>query len=116
MEKLYYSITEVSELLGEEPSTLRYWEGQFKELQPKVGSRGVRKYTPKDIELLKAIQLLLRTQGLKIEAAKQKLSEKGDYLTKKANAITRLEHALKELKEIRKELNGNETTMTDIMI
>jgi len=34
VKKIYYTIGEVSELLGEKQSTLRYWEKEFKLLTP----------------------------------------------------------------------------------
>ena len=37
--KLYYSISEVSDLLGVKAHVLRYWETQFKVLRPKKARR-----------------------------------------------------------------------------
>ena len=34
--KKYYSIKEVSQMLGIPDSTLRYWEKEFKEISPKM--------------------------------------------------------------------------------
>ena len=33
-------------------SALRFWEKEFSELKPKKNSRGIRKYTPKNIEII----------------------------------------------------------------
>ncbi len=73
IKKLYYSITEVSKLLGEEPYVLRYWETEFPQLRPKKNRAGNRIYTEKDITLLRAIQYLLRTERYTIEGAKERL-------------------------------------------
>jgi len=35
--RLYYSISEVSDMVGVKPHVLRYWETQFKMLRPKKG-------------------------------------------------------------------------------
>ena len=35
--KLFYSINEVAQMFSLNESTLRYWEKEFKELQPKKG-------------------------------------------------------------------------------
>jgi len=35
IEKMYYSIGEVSELVGVKPHVLRYWETQFPALKPR---------------------------------------------------------------------------------
>ena len=116
MEKIYYSITEVAELVNEEPSTLRFWEKKFEQLQPKVASRGVRKYIKKDIELIEAIQFLLRKQGLKIEAAQNKLNANRDDVQKKQKAIETLTRVRKELVAIRREINYTEVTNSDIIV
>ena len=42
MEKLYYSISEVSEILGVTQSNLRFWEKEFKQLKPKRNAKGTR--------------------------------------------------------------------------
>ncbi|MEO0292640.1 MAG: MerR family transcriptional regulator [candidate division WOR-3 bacterium] len=76
MKKLFYTIKEVSNLLGESESTLRFWEGEFKELKPRRGSGGKRLYSEKDIELLKKIKYLLREKKLSLDGAKKHLSGK----------------------------------------
>ncbi len=116
MEKIYYSITEVAERIQEEPSTLRFWEKKFPQLQPKVAARGVRKYTIKDIELIETIQYLLRKQGLKIEAAQKRLNSNKDGEQKKQKVVETLTRVRKELMAIRKEINANEVTNNDIIL
>ncbi len=70
MAKLYYSISEVSELLNEEQHILRYWEKEFKVLKPKKNTAGNRKYSLKDLEILKKIKQLVREQELNLNSAK----------------------------------------------
>lgn len=70
MQKLYYSISEISNLLGEEAHILRYWEKEFKTLKPKKNSAGNRKYNQKDLELLKRIKQLIREDKITLTAAK----------------------------------------------
>jgi DNA-binding transcriptional MerR regulator len=73
-DKLYFKIGEVSELLGVEPSTLRYWESEFPVLSPKKSGTGHRLYRRKDVELLLHIKLLLRDKRFTIEGARQTLT------------------------------------------
>ena len=40
IEKLYYSISEVSDLTGLKQYVLRYWETEFSELKPKKNKAG----------------------------------------------------------------------------
>ncbi len=71
MTKLYYSISEVSKMIGEEQYILRYWEKEFKSLKPKKNSAGNRKYSLKDIETLKHIKELLRDSEMNLITARE---------------------------------------------
>ncbi|MCA1763056.1 MAG: MerR family transcriptional regulator, partial [Flavobacteriales bacterium] len=42
IEKLYYSIGEVSELFGVNNSLIRFWEKEFDIIQPKKNKKGNR--------------------------------------------------------------------------
>jgi DNA-binding transcriptional MerR regulator len=80
LQKLYYSIREVSKLVDEEQHILRYWEKEFELLKPKKNRGGNRTYTDKDILLIKRIKKLLRNQKLSLKGAKEIISkdEKGE--------------------------------------
>ncbi len=69
MQKLYYSISEVSEIVGEPPYVLRYWEKEFPPLCPKKNRAGNRIYCEKDLEIIKTIKSLLREQKLSMRGA-----------------------------------------------
>ncbi len=71
--KLYYSISEVSDLVGVKPHVLRYWETQFRMLRPRKGRGGARMYRKRDVEILFDIKQLLYDQRFTIEGAKRKL-------------------------------------------
>jgi len=71
--KLYYSISEVSELVGVKAHVLRYWETQFKMIRPRKGRGGARMYRKRDVETLFDIKQLLYDQRFTIEGAKRKL-------------------------------------------
>lgn len=76
MKKLYYKIGEVSEILGESKSTLRFWESEFDEISPRREAGKRRLYTNSDIEILKKIKYLLHTEGYSIKGAKRAMREK----------------------------------------
>ncbi len=80
MKKMFYVIKEVSDLLDESESTLRFWEGEFKELRPRRSSGGKRLYSEDDIKLLKKIKYLLREKKLSIEGANEQLRGKTEEL------------------------------------
>ena len=58
-DKRYYSIGEVASKFNVNPSLIRFWEQEFKILNPKKNSRGNRKFTHKDIEAINKIYFLL---------------------------------------------------------
>lgn len=71
IKKLYYSISEVSKMLGLEQYVLRYWETEFEQLRPQKNRAGNRIYTEKDIEIVKMIKRLTREDRYTIEGARQ---------------------------------------------
>ena len=73
VEKRFYTITEVAAEVGENASTLRYWEKEFRQLTPRTNARGKRFYSRKDIELIARIHALVRQQGFTIEGARKVL-------------------------------------------
>ena len=74
IEKRFFSITEVAQEVGENASVLRYWEKEFRQLNPRTNARGKRFYTRKDIELIAEIRSLVRGQGFTIDGARKALS------------------------------------------
>ncbi|MBS1652366.1 MAG: MerR family transcriptional regulator [Bacteroidetes bacterium] len=91
-EKLYYSISEVSQLLSVNSSTLRFWEKEFSALKPNKTKKGNRIYTKNDIEYLEQIVDLIKTKGYTIQGAKEQLKK-----TTKNNKKIVIEH-LTEIK------------------
>lgn len=75
MQKLYYSISEVSQMIDEEQHILRYWEKEFDQLNPKKNRAGNRIYSEKDINILKLIKKLLREEKLSLRGAKENLNK-----------------------------------------
>ena len=73
-EKLYRSISEVSELLDVKPHVLRYWETQFTTLRPRKNRAGNRMYRPEEIKLLYTIKDLLYGRRFTIAGARRSLA------------------------------------------
>ncbi len=76
IKKLYYSISEVSEMTGLKPYVLRYWETEFKQLAPPKNRAGNRTYRQKDIDLILTLKQLLHVEKFTIEGARKRLAEK----------------------------------------
>jgi DNA-binding transcriptional MerR regulator len=92
--KLYYTITEVSAMLGVRPSMLRFWEKEFTTIRLYKNKSGKRFYTQENIELIQLIYHLTKEKGYTLEGAKEYIKLKGQRPPKKLQAIQQL----KELK------------------
>lgn len=77
IQKLYYSITEVSKIIGEEQHVLRYWEREFSQLRPQKNRAGNRVYTQRDLAVLRVIRRLLRSERYTVAGAKEYLRQHG---------------------------------------
>lgn len=68
--KLYYPIGEVASWFNVNTSLIRYWEKEFKQLQPRKTRKGDRLFRSQDIAFLKQIFFLLREKRYSIDGAK----------------------------------------------
>ncbi|MGM0528884.1 MAG: MerR family transcriptional regulator [Bacteroidota bacterium] len=101
--KLFYSIGEVAEMLGEQTSAVRYWEKEFDIIKPQKNKKGNRMFTYEDIENLKMIHYLLKEKGMTIAGVKKKMSENPDDVRKNHEVI----ESLKKIKGLLIELRDN---------
>ncbi|MBN2191115.1 MAG: MerR family transcriptional regulator [Candidatus Aureabacteria bacterium] len=105
-DKLYYSISEVSELTGLEPFVLRYWEKEFSKLRPSKSPRGQRIYQKKDIEVVRLIKKLLYDEKFTIEGAKNRLNREKEELKKVSFDKGFVDQIKKELADLKKILKS----------
>lgn len=105
MEKLYYSIGEVAQMLGESTSCIRFWSNSFpNRIKPQRNAKGNRKFTPKDVEVLRQAQHLLKTKGMTIEGAARMLDGEDKINMDRVKALDTLKDIRRELVEIRNSL------------
>ena len=98
MDKLYYSIGETAEMLGENVSAVRFWSNSFERfVKPRRNAKGNRLFTPDDIETLKQIKFLVKTCGMTLDGATRRLTEDRKSVEGRVKV-------LESLREIRKEL------------
>ena len=71
IKKLYYSISEVSEITGLKQYVLRYWETEFAQLKPNKNRAGNRNYRSNDIDIILNIKSLLYDRKFTIKGARQ---------------------------------------------
>lgn len=72
-----YKIGQAAEMLGIKPFVLRFWEGEFPQLEPVRTPSGQRMYTEEQLDLVREIKHLLYEEGLTIEGARKRLEERG---------------------------------------
>ena len=105
MDKLYYTIGEVSELLGETTSLVRFWSNSFpKYIKPKRNAKGNRLYTEEDLDCLKQIHLLVKEQGLTLEGAAKKLSADRKKVEGRVKVLDSLKEIRAQFVEVKKSL------------
>lgn len=81
-ENAYKTIGEVTKELGLidkktghlQTHTLRYWETQFKQINPSIRAGKRRYYSKKDFQIIKLIKFLLKERGLTIDGVKKILN------------------------------------------
>ena len=102
MEKLYYSISEVAEILDESVSLVRFWSNSFpKYIKPHRNAKGNRQYTAEDIEVLKQIHFLVKEKGLTLEGAEKQLASDRAKVDKSVKALESLKEIRAQLVEIK---------------
>jgi DNA-binding transcriptional MerR regulator len=71
----FFSIGDVCALTDLKPHVLRYWESQFRFLNPAKNRSGNRVYQRREIELIMLVKHLLYTEKYTIDGARQKVDE-----------------------------------------
>ena len=105
MEKYLYTIGEVAEILGENPSLVRFWSNEFpKFIKPQRNAKGNRLFTKEDVETFKYIHLLVKVEGLTLEGAAKRLKGDRKDVISKSRVLDSLKEIRSQLMEIRQDL------------
>jgi len=112
----FFSIGEVCTLTDLKPHVLRYWESQFRFLNPAKNRSGNRVYQRREIELIMLVKHLLYTEKYTIDGARQKVDEhrKGGELrvaTRAALDVQALESLEQDLRALVASLERGEPTV-----
>lgn len=116
VEKIYYSMGDVTEMLDVEPTAIRYWCSQFSCLRPKRNAKGNRMFTKQDVERLKRIHHLLKEKKMTIEGA-QKAMRKNATIAEGEDADMALLEQLQTLRAMLLEMReglGEEEVVEEI--
>lgn len=105
MDKLYYSIGEVADLLGEPVSLVRYWSNYFSRfVKPSRTGKGNRQFTAADIEALKQVHYLVKEKGLTLDGALRSMNADKAKVAAPVKVLDSLKAIREQLVEIRKML------------
>jgi DNA-binding transcriptional MerR regulator len=93
------------------PHVLRYWESQFRFLNPAKNRSGNRVYKSREVELIMLVKHLLYTEKYTIEGARQRIEQyrkSGDLKAQASKAASRttLSELREELDQILRLLDG----------
>ena len=105
IEKLYYSIGEVSEMFNVAPSLIRFWESEFEIIQPKKNRKGNRQFTKEDIDNVRTIYHLVKEKGFTLQGAKEMLRNDTQSVRDKMEMIDSLKRVRRFLTEVRDKLS-----------
>lgn len=113
IKKLYYSISEVCKLTDLKSYVLRYWETEFRELNPPKNRAGNRTYRKKDIDTINKIKELLYEKKFTIEGARNQLaitpnkaSSSDDNSSEKPTPVVQSNKEASVLLEVRDQLKS----------
>jgi DNA-binding transcriptional MerR regulator len=105
-EKAYFRIGEVSKILNVEPYVIRYWETEFKTVNPVRTRTAQRLYRKKDVQELLTIKNLLYAQRFTIDGAKKQLQKTRNNVApnnsdnEKQKWLIRIKEELQQIREM----------------
>jgi DNA-binding transcriptional MerR regulator len=107
----FFAIGDVCQLTDLKPHVLRYWESQFRFLNPAKNRSGNRVYQRREIELIMLVKHLLYTEKYTIEGARQRIDHYRRTGVLKSEARLALQHETvqnlrAELRQILELLDG----------
>lgn len=109
IEKLYYTIGEVSEILGESTSLVRFWAQKFPEfIKPARNKKGNRLFTAQDLANFKVIYHLVKENGMTLEGASKRMKDNITGVDRRVEVISKLTSIKERLLEISSMLSAQE--------
>ena len=86
--------------------TIRYWETQFKQINPSIRVGGRRYYSKKDIKIINYIKFLLKEKGLTVNGVKKILNEDENHSIDDAVNLGVYKQDLKSTKVIKEKIKN----------
>jgi DNA-binding transcriptional MerR regulator len=110
----FFSIGDVCGLTDLKPHVLRYWESQFRFLNPAKNRSGNRVYQRREVELIMLVKHLLYTEKYTIDGARQRIEEQRRAGSLRAEARAAMDVQMirdleQQLQGVLRILDGSET-------
>jgi DNA-binding transcriptional MerR regulator len=105
IEKIYYSIGEVSELFEVNASLIRFWENEFDILKPHKNKKGNRLFTKEDINTIRIIYHLVKEKGYTLQGARDKIKQNMEEVEKQVEIIDSLQQIKSFLLELKNDVS-----------
>ncbi|HCT93413.1 MAG: MerR family transcriptional regulator [Bacteroidetes bacterium GWE2_39_28] len=88
IEKLYYTIGEVAEILNENTSLVRFWAQKFPEyIKPARNKKGNRLFTADDLANFRLIYYLVKERGMTLEGASKRLKDNKSGVDRRVDVV-----------------------------
>ena len=114
IEKLYYTIGEVSQELDVNASLVRFWAGKFPEfIKPARNKKGNRLITARAMANFKVIYYLVKERGMTLEGAAKRMKDNITGEDKRVEVISRLTAIKEKLLGISEALGNKENAEED---
>lgn len=108
IEKLYYTIGEVSEELDVNASLVRFWAGKFSDfIKPARNKKGNRLFTAKDMANFRVIYYLVKERGMTLDGAAKRMKDNITGEDKRVEVISILSGIKEKLMSISQALEKN---------
>jgi DNA-binding transcriptional MerR regulator len=102
MEKLFYKMGEVSEILGESESLVRFWSNSFPKLiKPQRNAKGNRLFSKEDLDTFRQLHVLIKDDGLSLEGAGRKIAASRKKVEGRVKVLDSLKEIRRQLVEVK---------------
>ena len=100
-EKLYYTIGEVADIIGENTSLVRFWAQKFPEyIKPARNKKGNRLFTADDLSNFRLIYYLVKERGMTLEGAAKRMKDNKEGVDRRVDVIESLTGIKERLTEV----------------
>lgn len=110
IEKVFFTISEVADMLGVSTSLIRFWDKEFSIIKLQKNKKGNRMFTKENIQQLKVIYHLVKEKGMTLKGAEALLMKNKEGTSRTGEVVERLIHIRQQLADIQKELEHSPET------